>query len=114
MKKLIALTLALIALLTISTASATVFLPDVTLDYDRLYSHMAIITEISVEEDIVIMVDAAGMVWIMEGVEDYTVGDFVSMIMFDNYSASVKDDMIVEARYAGFGGMEVVQMWMGE
>lgn len=113
MKKLIALTVALIALLTISTACAGDIHPDYTLQIDHVYPSTMIIIEVNYYEDIVTMVDGGGHIWIMEGVEDYNVYDLVSVMMCDNYTEYVTDDVIMTAFYAGAGNAAVAMRWMG-
>lgn len=56
---------------------------------------------INIEDNDLYLMTATGHVFVMEGVEDYEVGDLVSLIMFDNGTPFIMDDVIISARYAG-------------
>lgn len=67
-----------------------------------IYAKTAIVYEIDRDADVVIVEDATGNLWEFEGVEDYEVGDFVSMVMDDNNTTSIYDDVIVVSQYSGY------------
>ena len=101
MKKIVALTAALlIALLCTLTACA------------EFYPMTAIVIEIDEKYDVVTVVNAAGVYWMFEGVEDWTVGDLVALMMDDNGTTKIFDDMIVKAYYGGRGTEEMMLDWM--
>lgn len=52
--------------------------------------------------DVVTMETATGHMYEMTGVEDYLVGDLVSLIMDDKGTADITDDEILSAHYAGW------------
>lgn len=56
---------------------------------------------INIEDNDLYLMTTTGHVFVMEGVEDYEVGDLVSLIMFDNGTPFIMDDVIISARYAG-------------
>lgn len=60
------------------------------------------VTEINTTTDVVTMETATGHMYEMTGVEDYLVGDLVSLIMDDKGTADITDDAILDARYAGW------------
>ena len=57
---------------------------------------------IHIDGDDLYLMNAAGHVYVMEGVEDYEVGDLVSLIMFSNDTPGIEDDIIISARYSGY------------
>lgn len=69
---------------------------------ENLYAKTAMIYELDRTSDIVYVVDSNGEAWTFEGCEDYVIGDYVSMIMFDNNTQSIYDDEIVKVRYSGY------------
>lgn len=66
-----------------------------------IYPNTMVITETNYETDTVTMSTCSGVTYQFEGVEDYYVGDLVSVIMFDNGTPEVYDDIILSHRYAG-------------
>ena len=88
MKKLIAITLTLIALCGVASA--------------ELYPETARIFDLNYEEDLVTVETFNGQLFIFEGCEDYTIGDCVSLIMEDNGTESVYDDAVVKAEYSAW------------
>lgn len=67
-----------------------------------IYAKTAIVYEIDRDADVVVVEDATGNLWEFEGVEDYEIGDFVSMVMDDNDTTSIYDDVIVVSQYSGY------------
>lgn len=59
------------------------------------------VAEINNETDTVICIDSNGNKWAFEGVEDWMIGDYCSMIMNDNSTEIIYDDIIVSTRYSG-------------
>ena len=82
-------TVAVILAVVIAVAAASLIYPTtmevIHLDGDDLY-----------------LMNATGHVYILTGVEDYEVGDLVSLIMFSNDTPSIEDDCIISARYSGY------------
>ena len=109
MKTFTAIILALVLTLTAFTACA--YEDRFTLDADRLYPNTAIVVDLDAYEDLVFCVDGAGHEWIFEGVEDWMVGDLVSLLMFDNFTEIVTDDVIMVAWYGGFVGEDLAMEW---
>ena len=90
MKKLIALALTMIALLTAVSACADV------------YPAVGVVTDLDYENDLVIFEDCNHDLWAMEGIEDWSIGDIGALLMDDMETTSIYDDEIVDIRYAGF------------
>lgn len=109
MKKLTAAILTLALILTAATACAYEY--RFTLDADRLYPNTGIVIEVNRYEDFVRCVDAAGLEWIFPDADDWTEGDLVSLMMFDNFTDGVSDDTVMVAYYAGFGGLDLMNEW---
>lgn len=112
MKTFTAIALTVMLIMTVFTACA--YENRFTLDADNLYPNTAIVIALDSYEDIVICIDGAGHEWIFEGVEDWMIGDLVSLLMFDNFTEIVTDDEIMVAWYGGHVGMSVVKQWIGE
>lgn len=70
-----------------------------------LYPETMIITEIDEAQDLVTLECANGNVFEFYGIEDYAEGDLVSMIMYNNGTELVYDDVILDAEYAGTAEM---------
>ena len=67
------------------------------------YARTAVIVDFDFEEDIVVVKDGAGLLWEFYGIEDYCIGDFVSMLMWDvGTPDTIFDDEIIDVVYAGF------------
>lgn len=67
-----------------------------------IYAKTAVVYEIDRDADVVVVEDATGNLWEFEGVEDYEIGNFVSMVMDDNNTTSIYDDVIVVSQYSGY------------
>lgn len=66
------------------------------------YPRSAIVTELCPEEDLVVCQDAAKVIWEFYGIEDFEVGDLVSMLLWDcGTPNSIFDDEIIDAVYGG-------------
>lgn len=68
---------------------------------DHTYPLTTIVTEINPEIDVVSVTDNNGFVWQFYGVEDWEEGDICSVIMNDNGTETILDDIIVTTRYGG-------------
>lgn len=90
MKKLTA-----IALILILTAIALTAFADV-------YPMTAKVVEVNYDEDTVTVETFTGFLFSFEGCEDWAEGDCVSLIMDDNGTEKIFDDMIVMAQYSGW------------
>lgn len=70
---------------------------------DGFYPRTATVIEFNYMTDAVICKDCAGIVWIFYGIEDWNIGDLVSMMLYDNGTPdSIYDDEIVMAYYGGW------------
>ena len=56
----------------------------------------------SIDGDVVTLRTSTGLYYQMTGAEDYEAGDLCSLLMHDNHTESVLDDVILSARYCGF------------
>ena len=88
MKRIIALVLILISLVSSSLA--------------EYYPRTAFVTSLDYMTDCVIVTDWAGMEWEFTGVEDWQIDDIVSVMMDDNNTPdNIYDDIIILALYGG-------------
>jgi hypothetical protein len=56
----------------------------------------------SIDDEQVTLRTSTGHIYVMEGREDYEVGDVVAVIMYTSGTQTVEDDAIIMARYSGF------------
>ena len=64
---------------------------------DCLYPRYGKIVALEYDVDLVYIRDAAGLVWFIEGCEDWTCGDDVAMLMFNRFTPNtILDDVIVK------------------
>ena len=71
---------------------------------NNFHSRVAMITEIDEENNLITVTCGNGNVFSFYDAdnEDWICGDLCSLIMYDNFTDSVCDDVIVSARYGGF------------
>ena len=67
---------------------------------NHIYSRDGIVTEVNTETNEVIWVDSADHWWIIEGTDDWMVGDGITVINFDMFTDSIEDDYTIEYRYS--------------
>lgn len=62
-----------------------------------IYARPATIVGVEYDNDLYIIEDGAGIVWIWEGVEDLSCGDEIAMLMFNHLTPwTIYDDMILD------------------
>ena len=67
------------------------------------YPLTAVVVDLDYNEDILVLEDGAELVWEFEGIEDFEIGDIVSLLMWDNNTPdSIYDDVILLVYYSGF------------
>ena len=89
MKKIITITIALVALFALLTNSAMA----------EMYPSMAVVMVVDRDSDIVLMKDVMGRTWKMRGCEDWEPLYIAALMMDDRGTPYVKDDKIVKAYY---------------
>lgn len=67
------------------------------------YAMTCKVVELDDENDLVVLVDANGFEWAWEGIEDWQVGDCASLLMNDNGTAEIFDDIILSMHYNSWG-----------
>ena len=67
-----------------------------------IYPTTMVVTDVDYATDIVTIETSTGFVYQFEGAEDYTEGDLVSCIMYNNKTTNITDDVILTVRYSGF------------
>ena len=74
------------------------------------YALTAVVVSLDYDADVVEVEDYVGNVWAFEGCEDWQVMDVCAMMMDDNDTATIYDDVILSTRYNGWlnGWMERV------
>lgn len=67
----------------------------------NLYPMTAKVFQIDRERDVATVTNFAGESFEFRGVEDFEIGDVVSLIMDDNGTPNIRDDKIVDIKYSG-------------
>ena len=70
------------------------------LSLGNVYPQTLVVTGIN--DDVLTLETATGQVYEYDGVEDYMLGDVVSVMFYDNGTELIYDDIIVDIRYSGF------------
>lgn len=63
------------------------------------YAMTCEVVELDRENNLMILVDANGFEWAWEGIEDWQIGDCASMLMDNNGTAEIFDDVILSMNY---------------
>lgn len=66
------------------------------------YALTTVVVSVDYTTNIVKTMDATGNIWEFAGVEDWTPDDVCSMVMYDNGTADIHDDVIINAKYSSF------------
>lgn len=69
---------------------------------EEVYGLTACIIGFDYDTDEVLTRDAAGFIWVFEGIEDWQIGEVVTFVMNTKGSEIITDDEIVSVRYSGF------------
>lgn len=72
------------------------------MDIEHIYPLTTIIRDIDPEQDIVYAEDCNGNIWTFYGVEDWDIDDICSMIIYDNDTDIIYDDIILKVQYGGY------------
>lgn len=67
-----------------------------------IYPASMIVIEVDYDKDLVTVADFEGRMYSFYGCEDWLVNDICALIMNNNGTKSVYDDIIIEARYCGW------------
>lgn len=67
----------------------------------EMYPNTAMVYETDEQSNMVFCKDYNGYIWTFKGIEDWEVGDIVSMIMYTNRTEHITDDEIVKMKYSG-------------
>lgn len=66
---------------------------------DSVYAKLAVVIDLDPVFDYVFVSDWNGDIWVLDGIEDWCIGDYVSMVMYDNGTEEIWDDEILSAYY---------------
>lgn len=66
-----------------------------------IYPTTCIVTETDDAADLVTISTCTGFTYQFSGVEDYMTGDLVSVLMFNNFTDEITDDVILAEQYSG-------------
>lgn len=88
----------------VATASLFTAIPQINMGF---YPMTTVVTDVNYDTDEVTCTDFNGNKWAFTGCEDWLEGDICSMIMCDNGTETIYDDIIISERYDGwFDGWE--------
>lgn len=93
MKKVLAIILLSCVLFSIVSTNAE------QIDVDNTLVRIGTIVEIDKENDVVVVMDTIGMLWVFDGIEDYAINDTVALLMDKNNTETIFDDIIVRVFY---------------
>ena len=65
----------------------------------NLYPLSTVVTEINIKDDSVTVEDPNGNLWDFYGIEDWEVGDGCSLLMDNNGTENIEDDIIISTQY---------------
>lgn len=71
-------------------------------DIETIYPLSTVVTDVNYKKDTVTCVDFNGNEWQFEGCEDWQEGDRASLLMFNNDTVYIYDDVIIKAHYNGW------------
>lgn len=71
---------------------------------DGIYPKSGTVIAVNHDEDTVTFADHRGDVWSFYGAEDWMEGDRIAVIMDDNGTPVILDDLVISARYEGHAG----------
>ena len=94
MKKTITTIMIMVAIFIVGFVSGIGFLKN------HIYSRDGIVTEVNTETNEIIWVDSVDHWWIIEGTDDWMIGDGITVINFDMLTDSIEDDYTIEYRYS--------------
>lgn len=83
----------------VATASLFTTIPQNSMGF---YPMTTIVTEVNYNSDEVTCTDFNGNKWVFTGCEDWLEGDICSMIMCDNGTETIYDDIIISEHYDGW------------
>lgn len=66
---------------------------------ENMYPLSTIVTEINIKDDSITVEDSNGNLWDFYGVEDWKVGDGCSLLMDNNGTENIEDDIIISTQY---------------
>lgn len=101
MKKFVAIMVIVVLSLSVTACYADALKNAVDEFSSHIYPSCGIVVEVNYEEDYIVIEDFYGNAWIFEGVEDWIEGDIVAVIMDDNGTEQIEDDIIIDIRYCG-------------
>ena len=67
-----------------------------------VYARVAVVDSVDEATDIVVFVDSVGFLWEIEGIEDWFIGDAAALLMDNQGTNSIFDDVVIGAYYSSF------------
>lgn len=66
---------------------------------ENMYPLSTIVTEINIKDDSITVEDSNGNLWDFYGIENWEVGDGCSLLMNNNGTENIEDDIIISTQY---------------
>lgn len=101
MKKIFALALVLVVLVSVAVAE----------EYPEFYPRLAVVVEIYPEDDLVVCLDKYGEEWLFFGADTWAVGDLCNLLMFNN-GEDYTEHEIVEIYWEGYLEPEEMEIFI--
>lgn len=70
--------------------------------FSCFYPLCGIVVDVNYSDDCITIEDFNGNLWVWEGAEDWCVNDIAAMIMYDNGTEHIYDDVIISITYNGY------------
>lgn len=67
-----------------------------------VYARVVVVDDIDEAADVVTFIDSVGFLWEIEGIEDWNIGDAAALLMNNQSTSSILDDVIIGAYYSSF------------
>lgn len=79
---------------------------------EDVYAMTTVVVALDHEEDSVTCQDFNGNLWVFYGVEDWSVGDVATLIMWNAESDIIYDDEVLDAYYSGWFDLPQLTHWL--
>ena len=66
-----------------------------------IYPMTTVVDTTNIQTDEIFFLDTNGNRWCRKEIEDWTKGDLAALLMFNNFTEDISDDIILSARYNG-------------
>lgn len=75
--------------------------PDHFAVLSHYHTRVVRVVDFDYEADMVYAIDGVGHIWSFYGIEDWAVCDWASILLYDNDTRDIRDDVIIKITYGG-------------